>query len=352
MALILDVNEFSTKKSPGSPRITGRWWCSATSRVVRTNKRRNILGVESERSKAAWRGGGDDYVVVCCARGLAPAVGTSLGLQLSSEAASTSLASMLREPTVRAMLRVVAGSTSEADRLPARVVALTREVLKAMMMTKLRTTAVVALTASIVTVGVMVLVRQTQAERASLQEASQPEGKADRVGVIPFQRVGLNADDLAECTSLDIYKFRVDLAKGRRFRVVLRWRQDAKSTPRESSGVPFEATRDEPTTIRVSFLRSDRKLQGFLLSNEPEAEYRVTCSGGATGGFVTMIENPLGDIAPRLRGLVVHKSEESNAQEGHKQTRLLTVAAHQESGGRGVDISGYPRAEVFVTEDQ
>ena len=248
------------------------------------------------------------------------------------------------------MLRVVAGSTSEADRLPARVVALMSEVLKDMMMTKLRTTAVVALTASIVTVGVMVLVRQTQAERSSLQEAS-TEGKADRVGVIPFQRVGLNADDLAECTGLDIYKFRVDLAKGRRFRVVLRWRQDAKSTPRESSGVPFEATRDEPTTIRVSFLRADRKLQGFLLSNEPEAEYRVNCSGGATGGFVTMIENPLGDIAPRLRGLVVHKSEESNA--GGPQADPAPHGRRSSRIGRsGIDMSGYPRAEVFVTEDQ
>jgi hypothetical protein len=101
----------------------------------------------------------------------------------------------------------------------------------------------------------------------------------------------------------------------------------------------------------VSFLRTDRKLQGFLLSTEPEAEYRVDCSGGATGGFVTVIKNPLGDIAPTLRGLVAYQSDERDAQEGPKQTRLLTIAA-QKPGGRGIDMSGYPRAEVVVTEDR
>jgi hypothetical protein len=95
----------------------------------------------------------------------------------------------------------------------------------------------------------------------------------------------------------------------------------------------------------------DRKLEGYLLSTEPEAEYRVTYTGGANGGYATIIKNPLGDVAPTLRGLAVHRSDVSEAQEDGKEARLLTVAA-QKPGGRGIDISGYPRAEVVVTEDQ
>jgi hypothetical protein len=52
-------------------------------------------------------------------------------------------------------------------------------------------------------------------------------------------------------------------------------RQDEKSPARESVGIPISITKGEPTTIRVSFLRTDRKLQSFLLSTEPGAEYRV-----------------------------------------------------------------------------
>jgi hypothetical protein len=231
------------------------------------------------------------------------------------------------------------------------VAALTRRIQRTMLLARPRLVAAIALTAGAF-VGVGALTRQDQATAAPRQEAEGKEaGKAERPDSVSFQRTGLSADDLVDATGLDIYKFRVVLAKGRRFRVVLRIRQDEKSPTRESVGIPFQTTRDEPTSIRVSFLRMDRKLQGFLLSTEPEAEYRVNCSEGATGGFVTVIKNPLGDIAPTLRGLRAHQSDERNAQQGLKETRLLTVAA-QEPGGRGIDMSGYPRAEVVLTEDR
>ena len=221
-----------------------------------------------------------------------------------------------------------------------------------MVLARLRLVAAIALTAGTIAVGVGALTRQDQAAAAPRQEAVDKEaGKPERSDSVSFQRIELSADDLADATGLDIYKFRVDLAKGRRFRVVFRMRHDEKSPARESVGIPFQTTKDEPTTIRVSFLRTDRTLQGFLLSTELRAEYRVNYSGGASGGFVTIIKNPLGDIDPTLRGLVVHQSNERNAQEGLKETRLLTVAAHK-PGGRGIDMSGYPRAEVVVTEDR
>lgn len=106
-------------------------------------------------------------------RGVAPLVGTSLGLVLSPEAVSASLASMIRDPRLQAGLRVIAGNPSGAARLPARVVTLTSEVLKAMMLSRLRTTAVVAVTVAVVTLGALRLERQTRAERLPLQEADQ-----------------------------------------------------------------------------------------------------------------------------------------------------------------------------------
>jgi hypothetical protein len=221
-----------------------------------------------------------------------------------------------------------------------------------MSLARLRFMAAFALTAGAFAVGVGALTQQDQATAAPRQEAGgKGADKPERADSVTFERTELSADDLVDATGLDIYKFRADLVKGRRFRVVLRIRQDEKSPTRESVGVPFEIKRDEPTTIRVSFLRTDRTLQGFLLSTEPEAEYRVNYSGGASGGFVTIIKNPLGDIDPTLRGLDVHQSDEKNAQEGLKETPLLTVAA-QKPGGRGINMSGYPRAEVVVTEDR
>ncbi len=90
-------------------------------------------------------------------RGLAPAVGASASMNLSAEAASPSMAFMSRDPTVQAMLHIVAGRTAGAVRLPARVVTLTSEVLRTMMMTKLKMTAMIALSVGVLSTGVAVV---------------------------------------------------------------------------------------------------------------------------------------------------------------------------------------------------
>jgi hypothetical protein len=235
-------------------------------------------------------------------------------------------------------------------------VAITRRIPRTMLrnrLTRLRWVATTAITAGAMTVGVEALMQEVPATAALGQEAAGKEGgEPGRSESVSFQRIGLSADDLADVTGLDVYKFRVDLTKGRRFHVVLRVRQDEMSPTRELVGIPFQSKSDGPTNVCVSFLRTDGKLQGFLLSTEPRAQYRVNCSGGATGGFVIVIENPLGDIAPELRGLLAHQSNERNAHGGLKETRLITVAAQKPGGGRGLDMSGYPRAEVVITEER
>ena len=53
---------------------------------------------------------------------------------------------------------------------------------------------------------------------------------------------------------------------------------------------PFVKTEDGPTTVRVSFLRRDHKLQGVLLSQEKDAEFRVAAPGCKPTETVTIVE--------------------------------------------------------------
>ncbi len=107
---------------------------------------------------------------------------------------------------------------------------------------------------------------------------AKPNTAPDGHDYIPFLRLGISADDLVEATGLDIYRFRIDVAKGEKFRVLLR-SQDSKESPaRELVDFSFEKESDgSGAVIGVSFLRRDRKLSGFLLSEEADGEYRLKC---------------------------------------------------------------------------
>jgi hypothetical protein len=105
-----------------------------------------------------------------------------------------------------------------------------------------RIAAAIAFTAGAIAVGVGAMTQQDQASAPPRPESRGKEAsKPERPDSVRFQRIGLSADDLAEVTGLNIYKFRADLAKGQRFRVVLSVRPDEKSLARESAGIPFQA---------------------------------------------------------------------------------------------------------------
>src|SRR5262249_781382 len=145
---------------------------------------------------------------------------------------------------------------------------------------------------------------------------------------------------------LDIYKFNVEIAKGERFKVVFRVCESKESPSREIVSRSFQKTFEKPTTVRMNFLRRDRKLSGFLLSDEDEAEYRLSCAGGATGGIVTIVKNPLGQLDPTRRGLLIAESDEQNTNRDENEAVLLRVCENRAT--RGVDMDGYPRGEVVV----
>ena len=168
--------------------------------------------------------------------------------------------------------------------------------------------------------------------------------------LIPFQKVALSTDDLVEATGLDIYKFQINLRKNERFRVELRVIQSKESPSRELVSHTFRQTEEKPTTIRVSFLRRDKKMSGFLLTDEAEAEFRLICSGGASGGIVTIVRNPLGQLDPTRRGLLIAESDKEYPTRDEKETVLIRIC--ENNATKGVDVDGYPRGEVVVVKEQ
>ena len=66
-------------------------------------------------------------------------------------------------------------------------------------------------------------------EAPQAKASAGPEGQDD----ISFRKLALSTDDLVDATGLDIYKFRIDVAKGEQFRVVLRSQESKESPARE-----------------------------------------------------------------------------------------------------------------------
>ena len=122
--------------------------------------------------------------------------------------------------------------------------------------------------------------------------------------------------------------------------------------PREILAISFEKTSNDPAIIGVSFLRLDRKLSGFLLSTEERAEYRLSCSQCKPGGIATYVNNPLGALDSARRTLLVCRSdlEGRTVGAGAKESLLLRVC--DGTAARGVNVDGYPRAEVVVVRDR
>jgi hypothetical protein len=248
------------------------------------------------------------------------------------------------ETTTRASLLFIARSSNAITLGSSKPVILARGVLYSMMFSRLKVSAIAAIGAFLIAASAGMLARQ---DRANSETPQAPTGQENAVAqireLVPFQKAALNTDDLVEAAGLDIYKFNVELAKGESFKVVLRVCESKESPSREIVGRSFKKTFEKPTTVRVSFLRRDRKLSGFLLSDEAEAEYRLSCAGGATGGIATIVKNPLGQLDPTRRGLLIGDSDKENALRGERETVLLRVCENRAT--RGVDVGGYPRGE-------
>jgi RNA polymerase sigma factor (sigma-70 family) len=277
-------------------------------------------------------------------RGLTLSAG-GLAAALAENAAPAAVRAVRIAATARAAVLLAAGEGA-AGVVSGRVVVLAEAVLRSMAVTSPRLVMASVLVASLFAGVVGVLAHQAPGERPPVAK-EQPNRKA-APPLTPFRLMPRTADDLAEVTGLNVYKYRLDLPKGQRFRIL--WEAFPKK------GAPerwlwhhdFEKKEEGPLVLRVSFLRRDRKMQGVLLSQEKEAEFRLDCPGCHPPGLATIVSKPLADSPQDGQLLVVFESEKDDwfhARPG--TTRLLVLLAKNPLGQRDLE-KVYPRAELVL----
>ncbi len=288
---------------------------------------------------------------------------------------ATAMPAALLETTVKTSLSFVSHSSTALALGSTKPAALATGVLDAMLISKLRAGAIVALSGCGLAFGAAALTYQQKpvppppqgpeakpiAEPANRKVAApsqapqaKPDAETNHQDAISFQKLPLSTDDLVEATGLDVYKFRIDVANGKKFRVVLRYVERKDYPAHEILGFSFEKTSDEPVTVGVSFLRPDRKLAACLMSSEREAEYRLSCTHCKQGGIATFVNNPLGTVEPSRRTVLVFRSVEETKGYNNDPTETLLLRVCDGTpprGVRGVNVDGYPRAEVVVVKD-
>jgi RNA polymerase sigma factor (sigma-70 family) len=160
-----------------------------------------------------------------------------------------------------------------------------------------------------------------------------------------FNTLALDANDLADALSLNIYKFKIDIAKGQKFNVILREQDDKDAEPKVLFGFTFRRNEGEgPTILRVDFTRTDKTAGGVLLSEDKQAQLRVSCPDCTPTSFVTIVTMPLSGVKTTEKGFFVHQSEKDNTQMGQKGTRLLSII-------HNVKNTTYPQAELVVEKE-
>lgn len=299
---------------------------------------------------------------------------TRRGVMLSAVMGATELAqggtkaavpSSLAEATIKAGVLYAVNKTAAAGMISPEVVALAQGVTKTMFSSKLKIATALLLAVSAVSTGLggFMVFAANQAATKQAETQRQRAREQDRAQVIPvkhgpadggqrledqaFRKLKLDADDLAEVTGVNVYKFQVAMPKGQHFRVVLREVREGGAEPRVLHQFPFVKDSDTPTTVRVGFLRSDRKRAGFLLSEEKEAEYRVDCPGCSPPGFATIVSQPLADVPPTRKTLIVSGSDKEAKQMGLKGLQLITVVT-SEPGKPAPRATVSPRFELVI----
>jgi len=255
---------------------------------------------------------------------------------------TAAMPSALLSTTTKAAAGVAAGTPVGAV-VSTKVAALVEGMVNHMMLTKLKIAAA-AFFLVVATAGAVAGFMPGPRHAAGVAEvgarAAQAEEKKD------FERLKLDADDLADATGVNIYKFQVNVPKGQRFRVILREVPD-NAVPRVLHKHSFLNETDGPTVIRVAFLRRDRQLAGVFLTGEKDAEYRVDCPGCDPSGIATIVTVPLADLPGTRKILFVSRSEKDAKQPGIKGMQLIAIVANEPGAGAS-PRTRTPRGELVI----
>jgi hypothetical protein len=263
-------------------------------------------------------------------RGLAP---------LPALPALPALPPALVGPTLRAATRYVAPTA--AGTVPAHAAALAREVTTAMSIRKPKVAASV--------VALSVLVGVTLAVAGQAPPEKEPGPPRPDAAAVAFRRIDPTVRDLLEVTGLNVFKFRLEMKKGERFRLMLQEFPARGQGPRHLHHFDYAVDQEAPE-LRVSFLRRDGKLGGVLLSPDKEAEYRVSCPGCKPPGIGTIVPNPLHAVEGQKTQIVLGGDKDRESAAGPDGRRLLVVYKNDpEAKTFGMNLGTvYPRAELVV----
>lgn len=231
---------------------------------------------------------------------------------------------------------------------PASITSLAKGALAAMTRTKMKL-AVAALVATVtVTAGGMTLALVPMADPPAPPKAAEP---AKPVAATPadasFQFTGLPLDvsDIMEATGLNIYKFNVEVPKDKEFQIALREWADKDSPPRERGRWIFQkGDGNGPTTIRISFMPFDGSLRQVLLSNDKEAQMRISCSDCKPSGMGTVVPVLLQDVKLTERTLCTASTSKELQIYGVNHAPLVFVVSNR----AGTLPTNYPRSELVI----
>jgi RNA polymerase sigma factor (sigma-70 family) len=258
-------------------------------------------------------------------------------------AALEAMPSALLAATSKSAASVATGVAARSV-VSAKVAALSEGMVNNMVLTKFKiVVAFLFVALAVAGAAACFLPARNQATEVVLAAARSVQAQEDK----SFQKLKLDADDLAEVTGVNIYKFQVNIPKGQRFRVVLREVKEKDAEPHVLHQYSFLKETADPLVIQVAFLRRDQKLAGALLSGEKDAEYRVVCAGCSPSGIVTIVPIPLADVPPTRKTLFVLQSDKQAQQIGLKGMQLITLVA-SEPGKPAPPPTSAPRAEWVI----
>jgi hypothetical protein len=166
------------------------------------------------------------------------------------------------------------------------------------------------------------------------------------------QRKAVTGRDLAEVLGVAVYKYRLDLPKDAKFRLVVREFGKRGAAPRVHHTFNFQRNTEKPGSLRIAFLRNDGKLGiPMLRDDQLEMEYRVSVTGCSQAGFATNISVPLLHLEATRKMLLTALDDQNKVKGGDRPIRLLTVV-QREPGKVPPPATSYPRWEVVIERDR
>lgn len=166
-----------------------------------------------------------------------------------------------------------------------------------------------------------------------------------------IQKVNVSAQDLADVLSLNVYKFRMDLPKGQKFRLLIREFSIKGAVPKQHSAYDIEKSSDKPATLRVAFIRDDRLTGSAIFSRDEWMQYRVESTGCKPHPVGTMVHVPLVYLEPTRKTLIrsYESSEREKLRKTRKEIRLLTVVKSEPGKPSPSDTTTtFPRWELVI----